>query len=145
MSKSFDRWTLAWLLACIVFAIHIFDEAMNGTFGFYSDLERLVTELLPSLNIVPFNFEVWLVNIAGTLAILFLLTPLVRAQNPLMIPASFLFAAFLSGNSALHLLMAMSRGSLVTGSVTAPLMLAAGLFLFLATASGSARNAQKLA
>ena len=145
MSKSVDRWTIAWLLAGAAFAAHIVDEAMSGTFGFYSDLERLLTEFMPSLNVVPFNFNVWLMNIAGAVIVLFLLTPLVRVRHPVMIPASFLFAAFLTGNSALHLLMAMTRGTLVTGSVTAPLMLAAGLFLFLATASSPSRAGMKVA
>jgi hypothetical protein len=132
MSISVSRWTVAWLLACLVFALHIVDEGVHGTFGFYSDLERLVNLLLPSLNFTPFNFDVWLVNMSGTLIVLFLMTILVERAIPVMLPASYLFAAFLSGNAALHLLMTIGRGEPVTGAFTAPLMLAAGLFLFLA-------------
>jgi hypothetical protein len=133
MIRSVSRWTVAWFLACLVFALHIVDEGAHGTFGFYSDLERLLTELLPSLNITPFNFELWLVNMSGTLIVLFLLTPLVWAASPIMVPASYAFAAFLSGNAAFHLLMTVGRGDAVTGALTSPLMLAAGLFLFLST------------
>ena len=74
MSRYLGQWTIAWFLACAVFALHIFDEGVNGTFGFYSDLERLLTALLPSLNITPFNFDVWLLNMTGTLVVLFALT-----------------------------------------------------------------------
>lgn len=132
MPISVSRWTVAWFLACLVFALHIVDEGFHGTFGFYSDLERFVNLLLPSLNLTPFNFDVWLVNMSGTLFVLFLLTILVQRANPLMLPASYLFAAFLSGNSAFHLLMTIGRGEPVTGALTSPLMLAAGLFLFVA-------------
>lgn len=135
MPISVSRWTVAWFLACLVFAIHIVDEGFHGSFGFYSDLESLVSLLLPSLNLTPFNFDVWLVNMSGTLFVLFLLTYLVTRANPVMLPASYLFAAFLTGNSAFHLLMTIGRGEAVTGALTSPLMLAAGLFLFVAAGS----------
>jgi len=135
MPISVSRWTVAWFLACLGFALHIVDEGLHGTFGFYSDLERLVSLLLPSLNLTPFNFEVWLINMSGTLFVLFLLTFLVSRANPVMVPASYLFAAFLTGNSAFHLLMTVGRSEAVTGALTSPLMLAAGLFLF--TAAGN--------
>lgn len=134
MGKSLDSWTIAWFSACVAFAAHIFDEAMHGTFGFYSDVEHMVTSIMPSLHMAPFNFEVWLINLTGTMLVLFALTPLVRARNPLMAPASFIFAAFLSANAALHLVMAITRQQVVTGSITAPFVLAAGLFLFVSTA-----------
>jgi hypothetical protein len=53
-----------------------------------------------------------------------------------MVPASWAFAAFLTGNSAFHLLMSAGRGELVTGAITSPLMLVAGLFLFVSAARG---------
>ncbi|MEQ1754182.1 MAG: hypothetical protein ABL973_08605 [Micropepsaceae bacterium] len=143
MFRTFDRWTISWLLSCVAFAIHILDESMRGSFGFYSDVERMMTNVMPSMHMTPFNFDVWLINMTGTLAVLFLLTPLVRSRNPLMIPASFVFAAFLTGNAALHLVMAVSQQRLVTGSETAPLMLAAGLFLFLSTARGLVERDKK--
>jgi hypothetical protein len=133
MIRDVSRWPVAWLIACTVFCLHIIDEGLHGSFGFYSDLERLLTILAPSLNITPFNFDVWLVNMTGTLLALFLLTPLTARGHRLMVPASFAFATFLSGNAALHMLMAFGRGEIVTGSLTAPFMLAAGLFLFLST------------
>lgn len=133
MTASLNRWTVAWFLACIVFALHILDEGLNGSFGFYSDLEQLLTNLFPSLSITPFNFQVWLVNMTGTVIALFLLTPLVHAGHRLMVPASFAFAAFLTANSSFHLMMTLGRGEAVTGAITSPLMLAAGVFLFLAT------------
>lgn len=134
MGKTLDSWTVAWFSACLAFAAHILDEAMHGTFGFYSDLEAMVTNILPSMHMAPFNFEVWLINLTGTMLVLFALTPLVRARNPLMVPASYLFAAFLTANASLHIVMAITRERFVTGSLTAPLVIAAGLFLFIATA-----------
>jgi len=134
MGKSLDRWTTAWFTACAAFAAHIFDEAVHGTFGFYSDVESMMTSIMPSVHMMPFHFEVWLVNLTGSMVVLFALTPLVRARNPLMVPASFLFAAFLTANASLHIVMAVARQQVVTGSMTAPFVLAAGLFLFISTA-----------
>jgi hypothetical protein len=139
MIWDISRWAAAWLVSCVIFCLHILDEGLHGSFGFYSDLERLLSILVPSLNITPFNFDVWLINMTGTLIVLFLLTPLVARGNSLMVPASFAFAAFLSGNAALHMLVAIGRGEAVTGSLTAPLMLAAGLFLFLSTGKATRR------
>lgn len=139
MIWDISRWTAAWLVSCTVFCLHIIDEGLHGSFGFYSDLERLLTTIVPSLSITPFNLDVWLINMTGTLLVLFLLTPLVARGHSLMVPASFAFAAFLSGNAALHMLVALGRGEAVTGSLTAPLMLAAGLFLFLSTGRATHR------
>ena len=143
MFRNFDRWTISWLLACVTFAIHIVDEALRGSFGFYSDMEAMMTNVMPSMHMAPFNFDVWLLNMSGSLLVLFLLTPLVYARNALMIPASFIFATFLTGNAALHLVMAVAQQRVVTGSETAPLMLAAGLFLFLSTARGMVDGREK--
>lgn len=143
MFRTFDRWTISWLLSCLAFAIHIVDESMRGSFGFYSDMENMITNVMPSMHMAPFNFEVWLINMTGTLVVLFLLTPLVHARNALMIPASFIFAAFLTGNAVMHLVMAVAQQRIVTGSETAPLMLAAGLFLFLSTARGLVEGREK--
>ena len=103
----------------------------------HRDLEAMVTNIMPSIHMAPFNFEVWLINLTGSMLVLFALTPLVRARSPLMVPASFLFAAFLTANASLHIVMAITRERFVTGSITAPLLLAAGLFLFISTARHS--------
>jgi len=133
MAKSFDSWTAAWFIACMAFAAHIYDEALHGTFGFYSDLERMMVNVMPSIQVMPFNFHVWLFNLTGTMVVLFALTPLVRAHHVLMVPASYLFATFLTANASMHLILAMLRQQAVTGSITAPIMLVAGLLLFVST------------
>ena len=130
MSSFFDRWTTAWLVTCLTFAIHIADEAYHGSFGFYADMASLITSVMPSLEVPPFRYEVWLINLVGALAVLLALTPLVRARRSLMIAGSYLLAAFVTSNAALHLYMAITMKALVPGLYTAPLMLAAGLFLF---------------
>jgi hypothetical protein len=51
-----------------------------------------------------------------------------------MVIASYVFAGFLTANAVLHLLTAAMLKAFPAGTWTAPLMLAAGLFLFVSVA-----------
>ena len=139
MFAVFDRWTSAWPLACTVFAIHLAEETLHGSFGFYADILSLVGSFFPSLDMPPFDRDVWFINLLGSLAVLIALTPLVRARNALMRPASWLFGLFLAANGAMHLWLGLATQALVPGIWSAPLVLLAGLWL-LVVATG--RTAQ---
>lgn len=127
-----DRWTMAWLAVCAALALHLADEVFNGSLGLYADFARVVGWVWPSIDMPPFQRDVWLINLAGTILVLFALTWLVRRRSGVMVTASYLLAAFATANGVLHLLAAAALKSTIPGLWSAPLMVAAGLFLFLA-------------
>lgn len=140
MQKSWDHWTTAWLVVCVVLAVHIVDEVVNGSFGLYEDVGRVLMIVFPSLELPPFQRDVWLVNLGGTLIVLFALTWWVRARSPLMATASYLLAAFATANGVLHLLAVAALKGLVPGAWTAPVLIAAGLYLFTSIPGRTQRN-----
>lgn len=137
---SFDRWTLAWLTGCVVFAVHIAEEVFYGSFGVYADFDVLISALVPWIKLPPYRYEVWLTNLIGACAVLFALTWLVYAKRGPMRIASFFFATFLTLNGIGHLYAALTMDTYFPGAVTAAAMVAAGLFLFVSIPDG--RNAQ---
>jgi hypothetical protein len=130
MQRGLSRWTLAWLLACVVCVAHIADEVYNGSYGFYSDLVSILAFVSPAIQLAPFQFDVWLLNISGAMIVMFALTPLVHIQRPIMVLASYVFALMLTANATMHIAFSLSANKALAGIQTAPLLLIAGLFLF---------------
>lgn len=128
--RGFDRWTFAWLLGCIAFAVHIAEEITYGSYGFYADVDVFVSALFPWLKLPPYHYGVWLTDIIGAAIVLFGLTWLVYAKRGPMRLASYAFATFLTLNGMGHLYAALTMSTYFPGAVTAALLVAAGLFLF---------------
>jgi hypothetical protein len=126
-----DRWTTAWLAVCAALALHLADEVFFGSLGLYADFARVIGWIWPSIEMPPFHREVWLINLAGATLVLFALAWLVRQQRGVMVTASYLLAAFATANGVLHFLAAAALKSMIPGMWSAPLLIAAGLFLFL--------------
>jgi hypothetical protein len=132
MARPENRWALAWLLVSVALAAHVADEIWHGSYGLYEDVAQIVSLIYPALELPRFNRAVWYVNLGGALAALLALTWLVRAGRRVMVPASYALATFATANGVLHLLGAAALKSAVPGVLTAPLLVAAGLFLFVA-------------
>jgi len=129
-----DRWTIAWLAASLAVAVHIVDEVAHGAYGLYVDVAWLLRLVAPVVEMPPFREEVWLINLAGSVIVLLALTWLVWMRRGPMVVASYVFAAFLTANAVFHLFAAAMLKSIPPGTWTAPLLLAAGLFLFVSVA-----------
>ena len=128
--RRFDRWTMAWLAGCIAFAVHIGEEIVNGSYGVYADIEVFLGTIFPWFKLPPYRYDVWLINLIGTAAILFALTWLVYVKRGPMRIASYAFATFLTLNGIGHLYAALTMSTYFPGAVTAAGLLATGLFLF---------------
>jgi tryptophan-rich sensory protein len=130
--RGLDRWTVAWFLGCVAFAVHIAEEIAYGSFGVYADLDVFLTTLFPSLRLPEYRYEVWLADLIGAAVLLFAFTWLVYTKRGPMRLASYLFATFLTANGMGHLYAALTMETYFPGAVTAGLLVLAGLFLFVA-------------
>lgn len=135
--RGFDRWTFAWLVGCIAFAVHIAEEIAYGSFGVYADFNVFVNTVFPSFDLPPYQYEVWLTNLIGACVLLFVFTWLVYAKRGPMRIASYAFATFLTLNGIGHLYAALTMSTYFPGAMTAAAMVAAGLFLFVSIPEGS--------
>ena len=131
MAHTLQRWTVAWFVLCVLLALHIAEEAASGDYRAYGQSLALLRELFPQLPIPQFRFTVWLVDIAGAIIVLFLLTGLVHKNYQIMRSASFALATFTTANAMLHILLSLASDQVLAGTLTSPLLLVASLFLFL--------------
>lgn len=132
-------WTIAWFTLCVVLALHIYEEATIAS-GVGLDLLRAFFPSLP-----PFQYEIWLIDIVGSVIALFALTIQVQKRNPWMRPASFALATFTAANAMMHMLSTIALKTPVAGTITAPALLAAAFLLFVAIPRGelAADNASR--
>lgn len=145
MANTLQRWTVAWILLSAVLALHIAEEATSGTYLIYGETLDFLRQIYPQLAIPPFKYDVWLLNITGTILVLLSLTWLVQKRYQIMRPASFALAIFTTANATIHILLSLASDRVLAGTLTSPLLLAASLFLLLsipraddAKANGSA-------
>jgi hypothetical protein len=123
-------WTVAWLTLCVVLAAHIVEEAQIVS-GAGIEVLRLFFPSLP-----PFQYSIWLIDIVGALLALVGLTWQVQRRNPWMRPASYALALFTTANAMMHLLLSYAQNVTLAGTLTAPAMLLASLFLLLSIPRG---------
>jgi hypothetical protein len=131
MPLNLQRWTVAWFVLCVLLALHLAEEAASGDYRAYGQALDLLRVFFPQLPIPHFNFTVWLVDIAGAIIVLFLLTGLVHRNYQIMRPASFALAIFTTANAMLHILLSLASDRILAGTLTSPLLLVASLFLLL--------------
>jgi len=145
MAIALHRWTVAWFILCAALALHIAEEATNGSYLVYGETLDFLRQVFPSLHIPTFQYTVWLLDISGAILVLLSLTWLVQKRYQIMRPASFALATFTTANAMLHILSSLAFDRVLAGTITSPLLLAASLFLLLsvprsddAKANGSA-------
>ncbi len=139
--RGFDRWTWAWAIGCIAFAVHIVEEIAYGSFGVYADFNVFVSTVFPWLQLPQYNYGVWLTNLIGAAIVLAALTWLVHVKRGPMRLASYVFALFLTLNGMGHLYAALTMSTYFPGAMTAAALVAAGLFLFVSVPDGNTSKA----
>lgn len=135
--RGFDRWTWAWAIGCIAFALHITEEIAYGSFGVYADFNVFMSTVFPWLQLPQYNYGVWLTNLIGAAIVLSALTWLVYVKRGPMRIASYVFALFLTLNGMGHLYAALTMSTYFPGAMTAAALVAAGLFLFVSIPEGN--------
>jgi Protein of unknown function with HXXEE motif len=140
MGFKFDRWAMAWLTLSSVLGLHVVEEAVDGSFALYNDMVDWLGVIFPFIELPAFRYNVWVVNLSGTVLVLVALTGLVALRQGPMRLASYALALFAVANAALHILMSLSAERLLPGTLSSPLVLAAALFLLVSIPESSAER-----
>ena len=121
---------LAWLLMGIAFGVHVADEATHDFLAWYNPIARSIRARIAPVPFPPvFTFWPWLLGLAVVTAAELLLTPVVSGHPGWSRPVALGFATINVGNALLHLIAAARLRRPVPGVMSAPLLLAAALWL----------------
>jgi hypothetical protein len=129
---------VAWLLLTLALALHVVDEALNDFLALYNPIVAGLRARWPLLPLPTFTFGVWLAQLCGALAVLFLLTPFAWQGRRWMRPLSYAYAILMLGNGLAHVFGSIYLSRLLPGLFSSPLLIGAAIFLlFAARAAGS--------
>jgi hypothetical protein len=126
---------LAWLASVVALALHVADEASHDFLAWYNPQALRIRRALGGFPFPPtFTFYPWLFGlIAGVLA-LGAMTPVAYAGRTWLRPLAYVLAAIHIGNGILHIGASGVVRRPVPGVWSAPLLLAAGIWLAYAAA-----------
>ncbi|HLA11512.1 MAG TPA: HXXEE domain-containing protein [Pyrinomonadaceae bacterium] len=121
----------AWVALCLALAVHATDEALTDFLSVYNPIVLSVRQRLPSLPLPTFTFKIWLTGLVLSIIFLLLLSPFVFRGAWWMTPLSYFFGAIMLGNGLLHIAGSFYLGRLMPGVYSAPLLLAASVYLLI--------------
>lgn len=133
------HWGWAWVALCAALAIHVVDEALTNFLSVYNPTVLALRGRFPFLPLPTFRFAGWLSGLTLGVGVLLALSPFAFRAARWMVPVSYLFGGLMLANSLGHLVGSIYRGRLMPGAYSAPLLLAASLFLIVRVAQRPAR------
>jgi hypothetical protein len=133
--SAFDRQRLglAWMVLALVLALHVADEAVHDFLAFYHPVAREIRAQLPWLPVPDFSFTLWLTGLIALTLILLALSHFAFAAGRVMRACAYVFAAIMAANGGLHFAGSLHFNQLLPGTLTAPLLVAASAWLYVAT------------
>jgi hypothetical protein len=128
---------VAWLTLCAAFAIHVADEALTDFLPVYNSTARAIRARFPFLLIPTFTFRVWLTGLVVAVLVLASLTPIAFRGAAGLRPVAYVFGLVMAGNGVLHLVASLYKRRAMPGVYSAPLILAAAIYLLVSAARPS--------
>jgi hypothetical protein len=134
-SHQLGNFGRAWVTLTCVLAAHVADEALTDFLSVYNPIVRAARERLGWFPMPTFTFGIWLAGLIVAVGILFLLAPLAYRGVAAMQIAAYPYAAMMLLNGVAHLAASAYFGRWMPGATTAPLLLAASIWLLRSVAS----------
>ncbi|HEV2750023.1 MAG TPA: hypothetical protein VGV12_05800 [Gemmatimonadales bacterium] len=119
----------AWVALCFALAIHVADEALTDFLSIYNPAVRAIRARFPFLPLPTFTFPVWLGGLIAVTVLLLGLAPAAFRGTPALRPWAYVFGIVMAGNGLLHLGASIWRRMLMPGTYSAPIILAAAIYL----------------
>ncbi|MFY9609220.1 MAG: HXXEE domain-containing protein [Blastocatellia bacterium] len=123
----------AWVALCIALALHAIDEATTDFLSVYNPAARAIRDRFPFLAIPIFSFRVWLTGLIVAVGLLLVVSPFAFRGSRWMRFASYPFATLMLVNGLGHVAGSLYLQRLMPGVYSAPLLLAASIYLLVTT------------
>lgn len=128
-----QRFGRAWVALTVALALHVADEAANDFLSVYNPAVRSLRERLPFLPLPEFTFAVWLSGLIAAVIILLALSPAAFRGARWLRIVSWPYGVIMLLNGLGHIGGSIYFGRLMPGVYSAPLLLAASVYLLRAT------------
>jgi len=119
----------AWLTLTLALAAHVADEALTGFLDVYNPIVRTLRARFGWAPFPVFEFGTWLTGLCVAVAALLLMTPLAYRGARVVRIAALPFSVLMLLNGAGHLAGSIYTRSWAPGATTAPLLIAASIWL----------------
>lgn len=134
------RFGRAWVALAVALALHVADEAANDFLSVYNPAVRSLRERFPFLPLPEFTFLVWLGGLVAAVIILLALSPVAFRGARWLHIASWPYGVIMLLNGLGHIGASIYFGRLMPGVYSAPLLLAASVYLLLSVITPAARS-----
>ena len=124
--RSFAR---PWLALTGALAVHVTDEALTGFLELWNPMVLRLRESIPWSPFPTFSFSIWLGGLTVLVLALFLLLPFAAAGAAWLRPSAYLYGAIMLLNGFGHLAASVVLGRRAPGVSSAPLLIAASVWL----------------
>ncbi len=115
-------------------ALHVFDEATHDFLAVYNPTVEAIRARIPFLPLPTFTFRVWATSLGAGVVLLLCASPLAFRGVPWLRRAAVPFGIVVGVlNASLHLLSSAYYHRWMPGAYSSPLLLAAAIFLVLAS------------
>jgi uncharacterized protein with HXXEE motif len=121
----------AWVALTAVLAAHVVDEALTGFLEVYNPIVLAARARLPWFPMPVFTFGVWLAGLCVLVAVLCAASPLAYKRSPIARRAAYPYGVIMLLNGAGHLAGSIYLQRWAPGATTAPLLLAASVWLLI--------------
>jgi hypothetical protein len=129
-----NRWAMAWAALTAAFALHVLDEATHDFLAWYNPNARAIRERLGEQWFPPvFTFPVWISGLCAAIVLLAALTPALRERRRSLVVAAYGYAGIHILNGLGHLTVSISGRFIAPGTLSAPVLLAAAVWLIVET------------
>lgn len=141
--NAYKRFGRAWIAFAIAIALHVTDEATRGFLPLYNANVQAIRARFPLLPIPTFTFLEWILGLGAGILLLFCLTPKAMYGARWIRTVAFPLGIVIGiANGTWHILYSLYMHRLMPGVISAPLIIAAGIWLLVAAkGSPSARYA----
>jgi hypothetical protein len=123
-----SRLGLAWLLLCLVLAVHVAEEALTGFLSVYNLAAEAIRDLFPFLPVPTLSVTMWLSATIALVAALTALAPLAYRGFALMRTATVGLSLVVLANVSGHIGGSIFAGRPMPGVYSTPILAAAGIY-----------------
>ncbi len=138
-ARRYIPWGRAWIGLALALALHVLDEAAGDFLSFYNPLAESIRARWPLPFPPVFGFGTWLGGlIVGVVALLAVSTFAFQGRR-WMRPVSYALGLLMIANGLTHLIGSVVTGRVIGGTYSAPLLVAAAIYLLVTARAARSR------